>query len=175
MMKHYSNRMVLIHWLTLALLVAAWFLGDSLADATDDSNATISGYLVHGLAGGAVFLLTVARLFFRSKDGVPAPIGDSPMDKLAKGVHHLLYTVLFVLPVSGMITIVTSDAGKALLSGDASLLPKDGGYDEVFAHEAHEFMVNVLIVVVVVHVLGALKHQFIMKDGLMERMLPRRK
>jgi cytochrome b561 len=74
-----------------------------------------------------------------------------------------------------MITIATSDAGKALLSGDASKLPIDGGYDEVFAHEVHEIMVTVLIVVVVVHVLGALKHQFIMKDGLMDRMLPRRK
>jgi cytochrome b561 len=175
MMKQYSNRMVLVHWLTLALLVAAWFLGEELAESTDESAATIAGYMVHALAGGAVLLLTVARLFFRSNDGVPAPIGDTPMDKMAKGVHHLLYTVLFALPVSGMITIATSDAGKALLSGDASKLPIDGGYDEVFAHEVHEIMVTVLIVVVAVHVLGALKHQFIMKDGLMDRMLPRRK
>lgn len=174
-MTHYSNRMVLVHWLTLALLVAAWFLGEELAEATDDSSATIAAYMVHGLTGAAVLLLTIARLFFRSKDGVPAAIGDTTMDKVAKGVHHLLYTVLFALPVSGVITIATSDAGKALLSDDASLLPKDGGYHDVFAHEVHEVLVTTLIVVVLVHVLGAIKHQFIMKDGLMERMLPRRK
>jgi cytochrome b561 len=174
-MTQYSKRMVVIHWLTLALLVAAWFLGEELAEATDDSKATIAAYLVHGLAGGAVLLLTLARLLFRSKDGVPAPMGDTVMDKVAKGIHHLLYTVLFVLPVSGVVTIFTSDAGKALLSGDESLLPKDGGYEHVFAHEMHEVMVNVLIVLVVVHVLGAIKHQFIAKDGLMERMMLRRK
>lgn len=174
-MTHYSNRMVLVHWLTLALLVAAWFLGEELAEATDESQATIAAYMIHGLTGAAVMLLTLARLFFRSKDGVPAPMGDTLMDKVAKGIHHLLYTVLFVLPVSGVITVFTSDAGRALLSGDESLLPKDGGYEEVFAHEMHEVMVNVLILVVVIHVLGALKHQFIAKDGLMERMLPRRK
>lgn len=174
-MTHYSNRMVLVHWLTLALLVAAWFLGEELAEATDESQATIVAYMMHGLAGAAVMLLTVARLFFRGKDGVPAPMGDTLMDKVAKGIHHLLYTVLFVLPVSGVMTVFTSDAGRALLSGDESLLPKDGGYEHVFAHEMHEVMVNVLILVVVIHVLGALKHQFIAKDGLMERMLPRRK
>lgn len=174
-MTQYSNRMIFIHWLTLALLVAAWFLGEELADATDESKATLVAYIIHGLAGGAVLLLTVMRLFFRSKDGVLAPVGNTAMDKVAKGIHHLLYTVLFVLPVSGMITIATSDAGRALLSGDESLLPKEGGYEHVFAHEMHEVMVNVLIVLVVVHVLGALKHQFIAKDGLMERMLPRRK
>lgn len=174
-MTKYSNRMVLIHWLTLALLVAAWFLGDELADATDESSATIAGYLVHGLVGGAVLLLTVARLFFRSQDGTPPALGQTPMDKLAKGVHHLLYTVLFVLPVSGIVTVMSSDAGRALLAGDASLLPKEDGYENVLAHEVHEVLVTVLILLVAVHVLGALKHQFITKDGLMERMLPRRK
>lgn len=174
-MTQYSKRMVIVHWLTLALLVAAWFLGEELAEMTDDSKATIAAYLAHMLAGGAVLLLTVTRLLFRGKDGVPAPMGDTLMDKVAKGIQHFMYLVLFLLPVSGFVTVVTSDAGRALLSGDAALLPKDGGYDEVFAHEVHEVMVTVLIVLVAVHVLGALKHQFVMKDGLMERMMLRRK
>jgi len=62
-----------------------------------------------------------------------------------------------------------------LLAGDASLLPKEGGFDHVFAHEVHETMVTVLIVLVAVHLLGALKHQFIDKDGLMNRMSLRKK
>ncbi|MDD4928186.1 MAG: cytochrome b/b6 domain-containing protein [Gallionella sp.] len=174
-MTHYSNRMIFIHWLTLALLVAAWFFGHELAEATDESHASLAGYIVHGLLGAAVLLLTVARLFFRRKDGTPAAIGNTAMDKFAKGVHHMLYTVLFLLPVSGVVTVISSDAGHALLSGDASLLPKDGGYEHVFSHEVHETLFTILLVLVLVHVMGALKHQFIAKDGLMERMLPRRK
>jgi len=174
-MTQYSKRMVLIHWLTLALLVAAWFLGDALADATDESRATLAGYIVHGLVGSTIILLTVARLLFKSQDGTPPAIGQTTMDKVAKGVHHSLYTVLFLLPVSGIVTVMTSDAGRALLSGDAGLLPKEEGYENVFAHEVHEVLVTALILLVVVHVLGAIKHQFVLKDGLMERMLPRRK
>ena len=174
-MTQYSKRMVIVHWLTLALLIAAWYLGDSLADATDDSKATLAGYIVHLAVGGTVLLLTLYRFYFRSKDRIPAPTGDTPMDKLAKGVHYLLYTVLFVLPVSGIIIILNSKAGAALLAGDANMLPKEHGFKGVFSHEIHEQLVNVLIVLAVIHILGAIKHQFITKDGLMERMMLRRK
>jgi cytochrome b561 len=125
------------------------------------------------LLGGAVLLLVLLRLFFRRKDGTPAPVGIGAMDKVATGVHHLLYTLLILLPVSGIVTIVTSKVGSALLTGDAGLLPKK--FTGVFAHNVHEILVSVLIAAVVVHLLGALKHQFILKDGLMSRMSLRRK
>ena len=174
-MKQYSKRMVIVHWLTLILLIAAWYLGDSLGDATDDSKATLAGYIVHISVGISVLLLAVFRFYFRRRDGVPPPTGDTPMDKLAKGVHYLLYALLYVLPISGIMTVITSSAGKALLAGDANLLPKEHGYRSVFAHTVHEQLVNVLIALVALHILGAIKHQFISKDGLMKRMMLRRK
>ena len=123
-MKQYSKRMVIVHWLTLALIVAAWFLGDALDEARHESSATLAGYVVHSLVGGVILLLALARLYFRRKDGIPLPTGESPMDKAAKGVHHGLYAVLVLFPVSGMMTVANSDVGKALLAGDATLLPK---------------------------------------------------
>jgi len=174
-MTQYSKRMVIIHWLTLVLLVAAWFLGSSLADATDESKATLAGYVAHMSAGGAILLLTIFRFYFRHQDGIPAPIGDTPMDKLAKGVHYLLYALLFLLPVSGITIILTSKAGAALLAGDTNLLPKEHVYDHVFAHSVHGQLVTVLIVLVAVHLLGAIKHQFILKDGLLSRMSLRKR
>jgi cytochrome b561 len=174
-MTQYSKRMVIVHWLTLVLLIAAWYLGDSLGDATDDSKATLTGYIVHIAVGGSVLLLTLFRFLFRRRDGTPAPLSDTPMDKLAKAVHYLLYALLFVLPLSGVMILLTSKAGPALWSFDATMLPKQHGYRGVFAHEVHEQLVNVLIALVAVHILGAIKHQFITKDGLMQRMMLRRK
>ncbi|HEU0282577.1 MAG TPA: cytochrome b/b6 domain-containing protein, partial [Gallionella sp.] len=135
--------------------------------------AKLIGYVMHALVGGTVLLLTILRLYFRSKDGTPPAMGDTLMDKVAKGVHHGLYAVLILLSASGVMTVVTSSVGKALLAGDAALLPKK--YSGVFAHNVHEMLVTVLIVLAAVHVLGAIKHQFITKDGLMERMSLRRK
>jgi cytochrome b561 len=172
-MTQYSKRMAIIHWLTLGLLVVAWFLGDALSDARHEGNATLAGYLIHALVGDAVLLLALLRLYFRRKDGTPAAVGSGVMDKVATGVHHLLYTILILLPVTGIMIIITSKVGSALMAGDAGLLPKK--FTGVLAHNVHEVLVSVLIVIVVVHVLGAIKHQFILKDGLMSRMSLRRK
>jgi cytochrome b561 len=174
-LTQYSKRMVMVHWLTLALLVAAFFLGHELAESTDESKATVLGYQLHALAGITILLLSLTRLYFRKQDGTPPALGQTPMDKMAKGIHHLLYTLLVVLPISGFVTVVTSDAIKGLQANDAALLPKDDGFENVFAHEVHEVLGAVLIAIVALHVLGAIKHHFIMKDGLMERMMLRRK
>lgn len=172
-MTQYSKRMVIVHWLTLALLIAAWFLGDAVNEARKEEGATLLGYVAHGLVGGTVLLFTLARFYFRSQDGVPPPLGDTLLDKVAKGIHYALYAALILVPLSGTMQVLTSDVYTALTAWDASLLPKK--FTGVTAHEVHEILVNVLIVLAVVHVLGALKHQFISKDGIMERMRLARK
>ena len=174
-MRQYSKRMVIIHWLTLALIIAAWYLGDGLSDARHEKSATLAGYLVHVLVGGTVLLLTILRWTFRGVDGTPPPVGDSLMDLVARGIHYALYILLLLLPATGFMTIVTSSVGMALLTSDASLLPVKYTGPGIIPHAVHEQLMNVLIVVVAVHILGAIKHQFIMKDGLMERMSLRRK
>ena len=174
-MKQYSKRMVIIHWLTLALLIMAWYLGDALDDARSEKGATLIGYFAHALVGGTVLLLTILRLTFRGMDGTPPPAGDSLMDMVAKGIHYGLYTLLVLLSVTGFMTVITSSVGAALLAGDASLLPAKYTGPGLVPHMVHEILVTVLIVMVAVHILGAIKHQFIMKDGLMGRMSLRRK
>jgi len=172
-MTQYSKRMVIVHWLTLALLIAAYFLGEIAHDARHDGGATINQYLLHIMMGASVLILTLGRLMARKLDGVPPAAGNTPMDKLAKGIHHLLYLLLILLPFSGSMQVLTSDVGKALWANDATMLPEK--FSGVIAHEVHEVMVQVLMVVIVLHILGALKHQFIMKDGLMDRMSLKRK
>ncbi|MBI4938026.1 MAG: cytochrome b/b6 domain-containing protein [Nitrosomonadales bacterium] len=171
----YSRRIVIIHWLTVALLIAAWYLGDMLADARNESGATLAGYYAHALVGGAVLALTLIRWTFRNVDGVPPPVGHSLMDRAATAVHYGLYVLLVLLATTGFMTALTSGVGPALLKANASLLPEKYTGPAAFPHAVHEILVNVLIAVVVVHVLGAITHQFILKDGLMRRMSLRRK
>ncbi|MDO8465327.1 MAG: cytochrome b/b6 domain-containing protein [Gallionella sp.] len=174
-MEPYSKRMVIIHWLTLVLLIATWYLGDVLVDARNEKSATLIGYFVHALAGGTVLLLTILRLTYRSVDGTPPPAGNSLMDMVARGIHYGLYILLILLSITGFMTFLTSSVGEALLAGDAGLLPAKYTGPSVIPHAVHDILVTVLIVVVIMHILGVIKHQFIMKDGLMRRMSLRRK
>ena len=174
-MVPYSKRMVIIHWLTLLLLIVAWYLGDALVDARIEKDATLIGYFAHALMGGAILMLTILRLTFRSVDGTPPPVGNSVMDIVARGVHHGLYVLLILLSITGFMTLLTSTVGMALVTNAAILLPAEYTGPSVIPHSVHEILVTVMMVVVLVHILGAIKHQFIMKDGLMRRMSLRRK
>jgi cytochrome b561 len=75
--------------------------------------------------------------------------------------------------VSGFLTIATSDIRKSFLAHDDSLLPKK--LEGVLAHEVHSALLTVMLVLIVVHLLGALKHQFVLKDNIMDRMSLRKK
>lgn len=172
-MKKYSNRLVVVHWMTLLLFMAALYLGYSVSQARQAGNATLAAYQAHLLLGDVVLVLTLLRIFFKRKDGAPATTGNTWLDKFAKAVHHALYAILVLLPVSGMATVATSAIAKALSAGDAKLLPSD--FASVPMHDVHMGLMLALVALVAVHVLGAIKHQIIDKDDLMDRMSFRRK
>lgn len=171
----YSKRMVVIHWLTLALLVIAWYLGDTLVDERNERSATLAGYLVHALVGGSVLMLTALRMVYRSVDRMPQLASNSLMNMMAIGIQHWLYLLLVLIPLTGFMTLLTSRVGEALATVNAKLLPEKFTGPSVIFNVSHDLLMTVLMVVVAIHVLGAAWHQFIMKDGLMRRMSLRRK
>jgi cytochrome b561 len=171
----YSRRMVIAHWLTLMLLLAAWYLGEMLVDARMEKTAPLIGYFAHALLGGAILLLTAMRLIFRSVDGAPPPVNNSLLEMVGRGVHYGLYILLVLLSVSGFMVVLTSSVGVALVTGGAIVLPDEYTGPGAIPHLVHEILVKVGIAAVALHVLGASRHQFIVRDGLMRRMSLRRK
>jgi cytochrome b561 len=168
MQNQYSRRMAIIHWLTLLLFIAALYLGHEL-DEMEQATAKFGLYPFHFLIGDAVLVLTLLRAYFIRKDGKPAPIaGGSPLaNKVATGLHHLLYGLLIAVPASGMIMLNTTGLLAALKARDVALMPDL----ETFAiHEIHAMLIFTLVATIALHAAAALYHQFLLKDGLMNRM-----
>lgn len=170
-MKQYSKRTSILHWLIFLLLLAAFFLGGFLADSASAAQK-LSLLPVHFLIGNIILLLTLLRIYFRKKDGEPAPANDNPLlNKIAAATHGLLNLTLLALPISGIITVATSGVIEVLKKGDPSLL-KD--FDEVSAMEFHEILIGVMVALLAFHIAAALYHQFIVKDNLMQRIMIKR-
>lgn len=150
-MTQYSKRMVIIHWLTFTLVIVAWYLGDGLVEARQEKSATLSGHYAHAMVGGTVLMLTILRWILRGVDGSPPPVVQSIKDMVGKGIQHFLYILLIVLSASGMMIVLTSGVGLALLTGDVSLLPAKYTGPGIIPRAAHEILMNVLIVAVLVH------------------------
>jgi cytochrome b561 len=169
--KRYHPALITLHWLLAVAILAALGLGMFVLDGMEATHPSKIGLLkVHVLGGIAILLFTIVRLIVRIRTSKPAPfVSDNrKMDKLASGIHHLLYVLVILGAASGMALAFSSDLISILFGHSATPLPKD--FEDYAAHEAHGLVTNVLLFAILVHVAGALKHRFILKDELFSRM-----
>ncbi len=127
---------------------------------------------LHKSIGITIFALIVIRIFWRITHKAPAMLASYKAweTKLASGVHRLLYVLMVALPLSGLVMAVASKYGVKWFGFEFI-----GGLDntplrEVFK-EAHEIIGVVILLIIILHILGALKHKFIDKDETLDRML----
>lgn len=170
-----------LHWL-IALLVFILF---PLAWVMDDLPllAKFKAYNIHKSLGITVLALMALRLIWRFIQ--PAPTLPASMPRLERLGAHLghfgLYLALFLMPVTGWAMISASDKPSVLFQYTAfPMIPWLQGlpaeqkkvYEAMF-RVAHGFISNVLLVLIAVHVVAALRHAILLKDGILTRMLPR--
>ncbi|MGO8754370.1 MAG: cytochrome b [Gallionellaceae bacterium] len=168
--KRYHPALVFLHWLVAAAILAMFALGFFVLDemkSTDPQKAGLS--ILHIIGGIVILVLTIAQLVIRVKMPRPDPIvtGKPLLDKLATGVHHLLYTLTALAVVAGLVLAFSADL-FAILFLHTGTLPKD--FEDFSSHEVHGYLANGLIAVVGLHAAGALYHQFILKDNIFARM-----
>jgi cytochrome b561 len=127
---------------------------------------------LHKSIGITLLALIIVRIFWRITHKAPAMLASYKAweKKLASGVHRLLYVLMLALPLSGLVMAVASKYGVKWFG-----LEFIGGLDntplrEVFK-EAHEIIGVVILLIIILHILGALKHKFIDKDETLDRML----
>jgi len=154
----YSTLQITLHWLIAALVAFQLIFGEAMTNVRDaaeegttPSNVDFAVSIGHYWFGIAILALVLVRLGVRLTQGVPPRPLTTPtwMDWAAKLVHWAFYAMLFAMPVLGLLTVYVSDS-----FGDIHKLGKP-----------------VFIVLIVVHILAALFHQFIKRDGTLRRML----
>ncbi len=93
---------------------------------------------------------------------------------LAKAVHTLLYVFMFCAPLTGWAMVSTDQIRiPTVLYGTVPWphLPLPAGINEAM-EESHELLAWIGIALFLLHVAGALRHQFLVRDGLLRRMGP---
>lgn len=155
-----------LHWLMAALLILQWF-------AAEKSKA-FGGMSFHFSLGLTLMALVMVRLGWRISHAAPPPPEGSPRWErlIGRSMHYAWYLLMIALPLSGILH--RQFRGKTtswfgIIDFPAWLSP-----DKYWAHqleEAHELLGVVFLVMLALHVLAALKHQFIDRDGVLRGML----
>lgn len=175
--QSYNSVAIALHWILALLMIFMVFLGEELMEAAEEGGtATTFQPSLHVSIGVSILVLTVARLVWRLMN--PPPPLPQTMKTWERGLSHVMHIAFYVLmigvPLLGWLAIpefVADEPGMAGISAFGFGLPSapDLGFE---AKEAHEIGSNIAMILIVLHVLAALKHQFFDRDGLMRRMSP---
>lgn len=128
---------------------------------------------LHVAVGALVLPLLAFRLGWRWTVRSPEPLAQPPLlQRATRGMHGLLLLAILVLIATGPLIVWSADRAIEVFSWFA--LPSPLGKLETL-HEAlegvHKVTSRVLLVLIGLHILAALKHRVVDRDGSLRRML----
>lgn len=173
-MEKYSGVAMLLHWL-ISLLIILQFVFVWSAEALPRGDAQTTLMLLHKSSGMTVLGLAVMRIIWRFVYRPPAfpPTMSSAEQWLARITHWSLYLLIFAMPLSGW--LMSSTGGSSTewfgLFTFPDIMSKNESLHELL-EEAHELLGWVLFALALFHIVAALWHAIVKKDGILQRMLP---
>ncbi|CDG80993.1 cytochrome b [Janthinobacterium agaricidamnosum] len=174
-MQRYTKTAMLLHWLIALLIIAAFTLGLVMTGIPGFSPSKLKYFSWHKWLGVTVLGLACLRVLWRRFNVPPPHPLNMPVwqKKAADGMHIVLYLLIFGVPVSGY--LFTLAAGIPVVYLGLFQLPVFMAPNpelKPLLREIHYLLNMTMAAAVAAHVLAALKHQFIDRDGVLQRMLP---
>ena len=165
-----------LHWLgailIFVLLAHGWWM-THLAPRPD----RLAHYVWHASIGYDLLAFLVLRLLWRWMNPVPAlPQDLLPWERAAAlAGHFALYVLMFAAALSGWALAGTFRAPmNEALFGLVRVPAITSGGDRVMHdlfEKSHEILSYLLAALVLVHVIGALRHHFVKRNDVLRRML----
>lgn len=181
--SRYDAVAIILHWLIAIAIVGQLAMGWLMINIKSATFLKFELYQTHKSLGMTILAVSLLRLAWRLFHAPPPLPGSMPAweQNLAHVGHGALYVLLLALPLSGWAMVSASPRNiPTVLYGVIPLphisflsgLPnKDAA--EAILKDLHRASVWVLIILLAGHVGAALRHQFLLRDGVLMRMVPR--
>jgi cytochrome b561 len=180
----YTRTAMVLHWIVAILILTNIGLVWSVTSVPDSAVRPIID--IHKSIGLTVLGLAILRLLWRlSHPAPPLPRSYPGWEKAAARLAHiLLYILIFAMPISGWIhdSAFAAAAQNPLtlyyvipwfrLGFITSLDPATKDMVHTLFGNVHTYLAYCLYALFALHVLGALKHQFIDRDPELQRIVP---
>jgi cytochrome b561 len=172
----YTTTAISLHWLIAVLLLVligiGWYMND-LPRASPDKRFLEALHKSLGLLAGLLVMIRIAWRTGHAPPSLPQSMRSWELHAV-RFTHALLYVCMVLMPLTGYLS-ANFDRDALLFFGLE--IPRWSAPDRLLARlieDIHGAFSNVLVAIIAVHVAAALKHWFIDKDGVFQRMLPGR-
>jgi cytochrome b561/polyisoprenoid-binding protein YceI len=176
--RTYGTVTKVFHWLTALLILTLIPLGIIANDLPYDTSEQLARkaffFSMHKTLGVTMFFVALARILWAVTQPKPGPL--HPERRLetwaADTVHWLLYGSLVLVPLSGWVHHASTSGFAPIwwpFGQNLPLVPKSENLAGIAAG-LHIVFERVLLVALILHVAGALKHHFVDRDQTLRRM-----
>jgi cytochrome b561 len=161
-----------LHWLMAAMILTMLFIGVEMVTSLLYYHRLIS---IHRPLGICILILVVIRYVNRSINPPPPFLATmSPLErKIASDSELLLYGLMFVMPLIGW-GMLSAARYPIVLFGSLHLpfiLPHSPGLYAVL-RKTHTILAYLFFATIIAHVAGILFHTLIVRDKILNRMVP---
>jgi len=173
--ERFDSTSIVLHWLTV-LLIISQFSTIWLHEFVGHETSLGSGILdVHRTMGVLTWVVTLARVAWRRRFAYLPPFPES-MPKLqqwiAKANEYGLYALLLVQPITGLGETVFHGRSFTLFIWQVPVLFEPDAAIRTLFLKAHEVGGRALLILIGLHAGAAFFHGFVLRDGVLQRMLP---
>lgn len=174
--SRYDLGFQILHWAMALVILTAWAVAIVMGDMPRGPDK-VQMILFHKSLGVTVIALLLLRIVWRAASPPPAPSvqGGPWLHRAAAAGHLALYALMLAVPVVGV--ALSQAEGRAVTAWGLVTLPTLLGENKELAHtleELHEVLGNGILALAGLHAAAALVHQYVLKDGVLSRMLPGR-
>lgn len=161
-----------LHWLMATIVIAMLAFGFFMDDMAKAMKPTV--YMLHKSFGLLILALVIVRLVWNLTTGLPkaAAVLTRSQQLLATAMHHTLYLLLFIMPLTGLVMSIAGERYPSffeLFTVDIPGIPHTKALAGLM-NQSHKTLAWVFIAMVVLHIFAAIYHRFIKDDGVFERM-----
>ncbi len=173
--QRYSASAQVSHWLLALLIFALYIMGWYMVEIPKKTPPVAFWYNLHKSIGLVAVLPIVYLIWWRLRHKAPPlPVTMPRWEISASKLNHtLFYICLIVMTLSGFLESSFTKWGIKFFGLPLpSVFWEDKNISSIF-NEIHFYASYLFIVLIGIHVLAALKHWLIDRDGVFQRMLPR--
>src|SRR5262245_46759116 len=166
----YNAFQVVLHWISAVLILLSLSTGTLVLKNLPNDKDKIVPLGIHVMTGALIGVVILAQLLARYTASQPAraSTGNATLDTLARVVHAALYVCAIGMVTSGIAVAIQADLPAIVFGGSLTPLPED--FWKFASRRAHAYFAWTLLVLVALHVCGALYHQLVRRDRLLARM-----
>lgn len=167
----YDGVSILLHWLTAALVVILWTLGQTI-DFFPKGAPKIDARSTHFVLGATLGIVLLVRMLWRASAGRKLPLANSGwLGITAKVVHYGLYLLVGATVVLGIFNAWQRGDVFFNIYTIPKLIPGDLALKRTL-EALHGDFADIVLIVAGLHAAAALAHHYMLRDRVLRRMLP---